>query len=73
MRKVLMLAVAAAAISFAGSAAAAPWAGAAGMKAVLESHAPVAPVGCRSNGRKCPIGSQEECRDGRCTCKPCPY
>ena len=33
----------------------------------------VTEVGCRSSGRKCPVGRQMECKDGRCSCKPCAY
>lgn len=33
----------------------------------------VTEVGCRANGRGCPIGRQQVCKDGHCSCKPCPY
>ena len=47
--------------------------GPASLKAAMETQSPAETIGCRANGRKCPIGSQEECKDGRCTCRPCPY
>ena len=58
---------------FGPGAAAAPWTGVSALKATAGNSTPVEPAGCRANGRKCPIGTQEECKDGRCTCRPCAY
>jgi len=63
------------ALFFAGvlgtTAQAAPWS----LASSLNATPVIAPleVGCRANGRKCPIGSQNVCAGGRCVCKPCPY
>jgi hypothetical protein len=61
------------AASLVSAAYAGTWSGAASIKAMAGNHSPVENIGCRSSGRKCPIGRQEECKDGRCTCRPCPY
>jgi len=43
------------------------------IKAAAENLTPIETIGCRAEGRKCPMGTQNECKDGRCTCKPCTY